>query len=273
MRCCAQAEPALPAHQRYSILWASRAEYSPGGPTAYSDSALDRLAVGLLTRRLAAQLGQPLGAGAACDYAAFVEVAWALQRGRSAPQQHAFVVSALLSLLPLWLWAALRRLVEVLTWLRFPVGGALAFAAVPFAGWLVGPAHVEFRPHTGAAGGAGSAAAAAAGAAVATTVLRRCRYLEASGCKSACVNVCKAPTQAFFADVLGVPLTMTPDFETLSCELKWGVQPPPLHLDEAMRGACFSTCDLAKRRAEGGADDDAAAGCSPPASLSAASIY
>lgn len=36
------------------------------------------------------------------------------------------------------------------------------------------------------------------------------RYLEASNCVGLCVNMCKIPTQDFFANSLGVPVTMTP---------------------------------------------------------------
>jgi len=246
--CSTRAESvALPAAERYSILWASRAAYGADGTTAYEESALDRLLVSLLTHRLAAQLGAPLPRGARADYPAFVEVAGRIQRGRSPAETHLFVVQALASLLPAWLWGAMRRLVALLTWLRFPVGPALALAAVPFAGWLVGPARVELR----------GASASASEPPRATTVLRRCRYLEACGCKSACINVCKAPTQAFFADVLGVPLTMTPDFDTLSCELRFGQQPPPLAEDEATKGKCFSDCALVGSIGETGS-------CTPP---------
>jgi hypothetical protein len=244
----------LPSSQRFSVLWASRADYQSDGTTVYLDSALDRLLVAFLTRRLQAQLGEA-PSEAPADYAAFVDVAARISRGRTPAETHTFVLSALTSLLPAWLWSALRRLVSVLTWLRFPVASALAVAAVPFAGWLVGPARVERRAPPGVPSALDSAAP------LSTTVLRRCRYLEAAGCKSACINVCKVPTQNFFADVLGVPLTMDPDFESLGCELRFGQPPPPLHEDAAMRGACFASCTLAMQK--GPTDADAGLGCSP----------
>jgi hypothetical protein len=37
-----------------------------------------------------------------------------------------------------------------------------------------------------------------------------CRYLENSGCVGMCVNMCKIPTQSFFTDEFGLPLTMNP---------------------------------------------------------------
>lgn len=36
------------------------------------------------------------------------------------------------------------------------------------------------------------------------------RYLENSGCVGMCVNMCKIPTQDFFTNEFGLPLTMTP---------------------------------------------------------------
>lgn len=36
------------------------------------------------------------------------------------------------------------------------------------------------------------------------------RYLENSGCVGMCVNMCKTPTQDFFTNEFGLPLTMIP---------------------------------------------------------------
>lgn len=36
------------------------------------------------------------------------------------------------------------------------------------------------------------------------------RYLENSGCVGMCVNMCKIPTQDFFTNEFGLPLTMIP---------------------------------------------------------------
>lgn len=45
--------------------------------------------------------------------------------------------------------------------------------------------------------------------------IERCRYLESVQCKGACVSICKLPTQTFFTEDLGMPVTMTPNFEDL----------------------------------------------------------
>ena len=49
-------------------------------------------------------------------------------------------------------------------------------------------------------------------------LVQRCRYLEQSGCAAVCVNSCKVPTQEFFATKMGIPLTMTPNYEDFSCQ-------------------------------------------------------
>ena len=55
-----------------------------------------------------------------------------------------------------------------------------------------------------------------------TVHIKKCRYLEDSGCTGMCVNMCKMPTQTFFTDDFGLPLTMTPNFEDLSCDMVFG---------------------------------------------------
>ena len=59
---------------------------------------------------------------------------------------------------------------------------------------------------------------------------------------------CKLPTQAFFTEEFGLPLTMNPNFEDLSCDMVFGAPPPPLELDPAAAQACFvPQCSLAER--------------------------
>ena len=75
--------------------------------------------------------------------------------------------------------------------------------------------------------------------------IERCRFLEAGGCASACVNLCKVPTQTFFRDDMGVPLLMEPDYDDFSCRFSFGKSPPPLAADEALDVACFAQCPVA----------------------------
>ena len=70
----------------------------------------------------------------------------------------------------------------------------------------------------------------------------RCRYLEESGCASVCLNSCKVPTQEFFEKDMGLPLTMTPNYEDFSCQFSFGLIPKPQAEDDAFRTPCFAQC-------------------------------
>ncbi|KAF5835917.1 hypothetical protein DUNSADRAFT_6674 [Dunaliella salina] len=85
--------------------------------------------------------------------------------------------------------------------------------------------------------------------------VQRCRYLEEAGCTSICVNSCKVPTQTFFAQEMGLPLTMTPNYETYSCQFSFGATPPPQSEDPAFTASCYSQCP-SKQRRKGGAFEE-----------------
>jgi hypothetical protein len=73
-------------------------------------------------------------------------------------------------------------------------------------------------------------------------LVKRCRFLEESGCASVCVNACKIPTQTFFIEDMGLPLTMTPDYETHECQFSFGRMPTELEEKEAKATPCLSRC-------------------------------
>eukprot|EP00884_Botryococcus_braunii_P004293 jgi/Botrbrau1/13865/Bobra.0056s0098.1 len=75
--------------------------------------------------------------------------------------------------------------------------------------------------------------------------IEKCRYLAESGCVGMCVNLCKSPVQTFFTEQLGMPLTMSPNFEDMSCEMVFGQAPPPLEEDDVMKAACLTACPTA----------------------------
>lgn len=54
-----------------------------------------------------------------------------------------------------------------------------------------------------------------------------------------CVNTCKVPTETFFMQDMGIPLTMTPNHDDFSCEFAFGRTPPPKEEDPS-----FQVCDL-----------------------------
>jgi len=70
--------------------------------------------------------------------------------------------------------------------------------------------------------------------------IKRCRFLEASGCAGACVHMCKLPTQDFLTRDFGLALTMTPNFDDLSCDMVFGQAPLPPERDPALAQPCFA---------------------------------
>mmetsp|Transcript_7494 Transcript_7494/g.11932 ORF Transcript_7494/g.11932 Transcript_7494/m.11932 type:complete len:284 (+) Transcript_7494:1618-2469(+) len=97
--------------------------------------------------------------------------------------------------------------------------------------WLVGPASVNDSPE----GGYG-------------VKIERCRFLEESGCKAMCTNMCKVPTERFFNRQLMTPLRMTPDFNDNSCQMSYGI--PPLQEDQdpaLIDKGCLQGCLTRKR--------------------------
>jgi len=92
-------------------------------------------------------------------------------------------------------------------------------------------------------------------------LIQRCKVLEEGGCKGLCVHMCKRPTERFFSERWGLPITMSPNFQTLQCQLSFGVPPPPDEEIEAILPAgCLAGCALAAA----GADRSAWSGVRAP---------
>lgn len=64
------------------------------------------------------------------------------------------------------------------------------------------------------------------------------------------VNMCKIPTQKFFTDMFGLPLTMNPNFETLECDMIFGESPPPLEEDPVYNQPCLSPCKMGRQESD-----------------------
>jgi hypothetical protein len=81
-------------------------------------------------------------------------------------------------------------------------------------------------------------------------VIEQCRFLTSSGCKGMCVGLCKQPTERFFNDKLGLPLSMEPNFDDGSCTMTWGERPLADSMAESdLR--CFKECTLSRTRKPG----------------------
>lgn len=180
-------------------------------PTVYRNSLFDRAFIWLFSRKMANAVGQGTPQQ---GYEGFVDLSYRIMQGRTATEQQALVAVVLKSLVPsvaLWLIRTLfsptRTVCELNAW----------FATVLFE-WLVGPCEVTEVSLTDAEGKTRSQ--------MSGVHIQKCRYLANSQCVGMCINMCKLPTQAFFTQDFGIPLTMTPNFEDYSCEMVFG-QPPP----------------------------------------------
>lgn len=96
-----------------------------------------------------------------------------------------------------------------------------------FFKWLVGPCYANL-PEDGGYG----------------VYIEKCRFLDESGCKGLCVNMCQQPTQRYFTDVLGLPVRMTPNYDDSSCQMTFGIPPLPMEDDPAVTGDCLSGCKM-----------------------------
>jgi len=207
------------------------------GPTSekavYQDSAGDRLFIWLFSRKMAKAVGKDT---ALSGYDGLVDLSNQIMQGRNAQQQQALVAVVLKSLVPaqvLWLirnlFSPTRLVCELNAW----------FAARLFE-WLVGPCEVKTVEFTDATGQVRQQHS--------SVHIKKCRYLDESRCVGMCVNMCKLPTQRFFTEDVGIPLTMVPNFEDFSCEMIFGQPPPPLETEDAYKQPCLvDYCSLANR--------------------------
>jgi hypothetical protein len=190
----------------------------------YNDNLLDRLFIWLFSYKMS----QALGTGTELSgYSGVVDLSKQIMQGRNAQQQQIIVARILQSFVPVpVLWTirtffAPTRLVCVLN----------AWFAARLFGWLVGPCEVAEAEIDLPDGTVRSQPSA--------VQIKKCRYLADSGCVGMCVNMCKVPTQEFFTEKFGIPLTMKPNFEDLSCQMIFGQIPPPPEVDDAYQQPCL----------------------------------
>ncbi len=191
----------------------------------YDDNLFDQLFIRLFSRKMAIALGKGT---MQTGYDGFVDLSEQIMRGRNAKEQQAIVSVVLKSLVPAPVLSIIRTVFsptqlvcELNAW----------FATLLFE-WLVGPCEVRTVEVMGADG---QPRAQRSG-----VYIEKCRYLEQSGCVGMCINMCKLPTQAFFTQDFGIPLTMTPNFEDLSCEMVFGQLPPPLETEDCYHQPCLT---------------------------------
>lgn len=198
--------------------------------TTYHDTFFDQLFIRLFSRKMAKAMGTHIRQP---GYDGFVDLSQQIMQGRNSQQQQQLVAVVLQSLVPapvLWgirtFFSPTQLVCELNAW----------FAAQLFE-WLVGPCEVQ-AAEVGTASGQTRQQHSA-------VHIKKCRYLEQSGCVGMCVNMCKLPTQQFFTEKFGIPLTMTPNFDDFSCSMVFGQAPPPLETEEVYHQPCLDSCTMA----------------------------
>ncbi|KAL8053305.1 hypothetical protein ABFX02_05G061900 [Erythranthe guttata] len=194
-----------------------------GQKTKYKDGIFEKAFMTLFARKMEKfARGEDVGKKKNYDYEAFVEVSKRVMQGRTRLQQQQVVRQVLISMLPPGAPAQFRKLFPPTRW----AAEFNAALTVPFFHWLVGPSEVVEIEVNGVKQRSG-------------VLIKKCRYLENSGCVGMCVNMCKIPTQDFFTNEFGLPLTMTPNFEDMSCEMAYGQVPVRFEDDPASKQPCL----------------------------------
>ncbi len=209
-------QPHPQAHQQLS--------QHPSPKTEYHDSWSDRIFIALFIRKMSRALGE---GSSQPGFAGVVDLSKRIMQGRSPAQQQALVAKVLGSLVPapvLWL---VRTVFSPTRW----VCESNAWFAARLFPWLIGPCEVVEAEVTGADGKTRLQKS--------DVHIKKCRYLEESNCVGLCVNLCKLPTQQFFTERFGIPLTLTPNFEDMSCEMVFGQVPPDLETEAAFNQPCL----------------------------------
>jgi Beta-carotene isomerase D27-like, C-terminal len=190
----------------------------------YHDDRLDRLFIWLFSKKMSKAVGKTTKL---TGYDGLVDLSKKIMQGRNAQEQQAIVAKVLNSLVPPAVLTVIRTLFSPTQW----VCESNAWFATVLFEWLVGPCEVR---EVEVVGRDRQVRKQKSG-----VHMKKCRYLEQSGCVGMCINMCKLPTQAFFTQGFGIPLTMTPNFEDLSCEMVFGQMPSPLQEEEAYQQPCL----------------------------------
>ncbi len=200
--------------------------------TVYKDNFMDRLFIGFLSNKMAKAIDKKTHLK---GYDRFVELSRQMMVGRDGKQQQELVAQVLHSVVPSPVLSLLRRFIPANKWIY----ESNAWFAKTFFVWLVGECELKEVEITNKNGKLEPQ--------LSGVNIKKCRYLEESGCVGMCVNMCKLPTQKFFTESFGIPLTMTPNFDDFSCEMIFGQNPPPFEEEEASRQPCLgSHCPTAK---------------------------
>ena len=217
----------------YGILGKSRATYASSGETSYSDSVYDKFAIALFNAKLAGKIMESTEGVLSSEAKQFSIFSYqrlvylANEVGvvfKGTDAQRKVVTETLLELIPEIIRILFKKLIKPSNW----VDELNSFITVQFFGWLVGPSERVPRESDGV---------------LAAVKLKKCRYLEQSGCVGSCTNFCKVPTENFFKEAFGVDAHLQPNHADGSCVLTFGEK---LSDEEIFSAPCYLTCKSRK---------------------------
>ncbi|KAL9239704.1 hypothetical protein vseg_014001 [Gypsophila vaccaria] len=200
--------------------------------TVYRDSWLDLMAINHLSHNLQAVSGVEVEKD---GYGGLVEACKAVTLKYSQVQQHQIVLDCLERCIPTRVFALMTALVPNTKFVRETLA---TFTGLLFV-WLIGPSQVKNSNVDGQKEKN-------------VVYIKKCRFLESSNCVGMCTNLCKFPSQKFIKDTLGVPITMLPNFEDMSCEMIFGEEPPSTENDPITKQPCYNHCKIKKKHSECG---------------------
>jgi len=209
-----------------------------GSLTPYNDGPLDMLFIAVFRQVMSGVAGwqSPLAFWGPEAYDGMLEVAHAQQWGRSLQETEDSAMSVIDGLLPEEGKARFRSALQANKF-----GTELnAWITAVFFPFMVGKCEVQ--PRT-----AEEMQQIPPGESWNCAVkIEKCRWLERSGCVGMCVGLCKKPMQRMFGEVLGMPLSMEPNMEDLSCTMVFGKDPEPWEQDDLQLQPCFKSCATAR---------------------------
>lgn len=198
----------------------------------------------LLFRRFADSVSAELndGSPSAADYKELMASINRMTNTRPLTQVNQQGKSMLVRLFPSWLLPLYKVLIQG----PLPRFSALmnCFVTKWTTNWLMGPSEVydldERLPD-----GTVSVVAPSSG-----LLIEKCRFLESTGCVKTCLHACKVPTQSFFMEEMGLPVTLSPNMSDLSCRFQFGVVPVDLRDDPINLSPCLDICAKSNPRAK-----------------------
>lgn len=196
----------------------------------YTDSAFDLAIMAWFMRKIGMAIDAP--PPGKVSYDEFIALCFLQMKGRDAVGMGDVTAGVIRSLVPPGGNAVFKALFPLN---KFSCEINASITKIVFA-WMVGPMEVQTTKENDL------------GIEMASRVhIKKCRWLQESGCTAMCVNMCKCATQEVFTDDFGLPLTIKPNFEDKSCDFYFGRTPPPIERDEALLFGCNAACATAAR--------------------------